>query len=276
MDNIRLAIDSNERGTPRAQELERIASDDIRFELTGYCSLPVDVHFSLNLDGRRERTFYEPSSKLGLNVELKGPEDYVSSVLGGRLYNQILSMRELQQPGIVVVLGSDEEIRSAIEANFLKNVLEEEDKERMMTLFINLLMDFEANGYALGIPIFRWKDQPYKRLLAYAHKILTGSSLTAHMPKPAEEERQIAALCMLVKGVGMKKAKAILESCGCIGNLSNLCCKEDTALKAIPGIGPTLAARIREALWKGDLSISRPMLHPVTHTNPEPRRSARA
>ncbi len=80
-------------------------------------------------------------------------------------------------------------------------------------------MDFEANSYALGIPVFSWGDQPYKRLLAHAHEILTGGSLLAHMPKPAGEERQIAALCMLVKGIGMKKAKAILESCGCIGNL---------------------------------------------------------
>lgn len=259
MEKIRLAIDSNERGTPRAEGLERIASDDIRFELAGYCNLPVDVHFSLNLDSRKERTFYEPGGKLGLNAELKDAGDYVSSVLAGRLYNQILAMRELQQPGIVVVLGSDEEIRSAIEANFLKNALSEEDKERMMTLFTNLLMDFEANSYALGIPIFRWRDQPYKRLLAHAHKVLTGSSLTAHMPKPAEEERQIAALCMLVKGVGMKKAKAILESCGCIGNLSNLCCNEDKPLKAIPGIGPTLAARIREALWTKP-TVSEPSL----------------
>ncbi len=249
MDKIRIAIDANERGSSRAKGLVQAASDNARFEIAGYYNLPVDVCFSATLESERGQTFYEPSGKLVLNVELKGPEDYVSSVLAGRLYSQILSMRELQQPGIVVVLGSDEEIRSAIEANFLKNVLEEEDKGRMMTLFINLLMDFEANSYALGIPIFRWRDQPYKRLLAYAHKILTGSSLLAHVPKPADEERQIAALCMLVKGVGMKKAKAILKSCGSIGNLSNLCSTDDIALKTIPGIGPTLAARIRKALW---------------------------
>ncbi|HSD57226.1 MAG TPA: helix-hairpin-helix domain-containing protein [Methanotrichaceae archaeon] len=249
MEKIRLAIDANERGTSRAKGLAKAASDDVRFDLAGYYNLPVDVCFSLSLNSGAEQTFYEPSGKLGLNVELKGPEDYVSSVLAGRLYNQILAMRELQQPGIVVILGCDEEIRSAVEANVLKNSMTDEDKERMITLFINLLMDFEANSYALGIPIFRWGDQPYKRLLAHAHKILTGGSLLAHMPKPAEDERQIAALCMLVKGIGMKKAKAILESCGCIGNLSNLCCNDDLALKAIPGIGPTLAARIRDALW---------------------------
>jgi hypothetical protein len=247
--SIRLMIDTNERGTIRAQELTKVASDDARFDLAGYYSLPVDACFSLSLGSGTEQKFYKPSGKLGLNIELKGPEDYVSSVLSGRLYNQILAMRELQQPGIVVILGCDGEIRSAIEANVSKNSMTDEDNERMITLFSNLLMDFEANSYALGIPIFRWGDQPYKRLLAYAHKILAGSSLLAHMPKPAEEERQIAALCMLVNGIGRKKAKAILESCGCIGNLSNLCCNDDLALRAIPGIGPTLAARIRKALW---------------------------
>ncbi len=249
MERIRLAIDANERTTPRAQELIKAASDDIRFELAGYYNLPVDVSFSLSLDSRTGKMFYEPIGKLGLNVELKGPEDYVSSVLSGRLYNQILAIRELQQPGIVVVLGCDDEIRSAVEANVSKNSMTDEDKGRMITLFINLLMDFEANSYALGIPIFRWGDQPYKRLLAHAHKILTGGRLLAHMPKPAEEERQIAALCMLVKGIGIKKAKAILEKCESIGNLSNLCCNDDLALKTIPGIGPTLSARIRDALW---------------------------
>lgn len=249
MERIRLAIDANERTTPRAKGLAKAASDDVRFELAGYYNLPVDLSFSLSLDSRTEQTFYEPSGKLGLNVELKDPEDYVSSVLIGRLYNQILAMRELRQPGIVVVLGCDEDIRSAVEANVSKNSMTDKDKERMITLFINLLMDFEANSYALGIPVFRWGDQPYKRLLAHAHKILTGGRLLAHMPKPAEEERQIAALCMLVKGVGMKKAKAILEKCESIGNLSSLCCNDDMALKTIPGIGPTLAARIRGALW---------------------------
>lgn len=249
MEKIRLMIDANEHGTPRAQGLAKAASHDVRFELAGHCNLPVDMYFSLNLNSGTGQTFYEPSGKLGLNVELKNPEDYVSSVLSGRLYNQVLIMREMHQPGIVVVLGCDEEVRSAVEVSVSKNSMTDEDKERMITLFINLLMDFEANSYALGIPIFRWGDQPYKRLLAHAHKILTGSSLLAHMPKPAGEERQIAALCMMVKGIGMKKAKAILESCGCIGNLSNLCCNDDLALKSIPGIGPTLAARIRKALW---------------------------
>jgi hypothetical protein len=136
---IRLMIDTNERGTIRAEGLAKAASDDARFDLAGYFNLPVDACFSLSLGSGTEQTFYEPSGKLGLNVELKGPEDYVSSVLAGRLYNQILAMRELQQPGIVVILGCDGEIRSAIEANVSKNSMTGEDKERMITLFISFL-----------------------------------------------------------------------------------------------------------------------------------------
>ncbi len=135
MQKIRLAIDANERGTPRAKGLAKAASDDVRFDLAGYYNLPVDVCFSLSLDSGTEQTFYESSGKLGLNVELKGPEDYVSSVLAGRLYNQVLAMRELQQPGIVVVLGCDEEIRSAIEVSVSKNSMTDEDKERMRISF---------------------------------------------------------------------------------------------------------------------------------------------
>jgi Holliday junction resolvasome RuvABC DNA-binding subunit len=54
---------------------------------------------------------------------------------------------------------------------------------------------------------------------------------------------------MLVKGIGMKKAKAILERCESLGNLSTVCSNDDRALRDFPGIGPILAARIKEALW---------------------------
>jgi hypothetical protein len=66
-------IDANERGTPRAEGLAKVASDDARFDLAGYYNLPVDACFSLSLGGGTEQTFYEPSGALGLNVELKGP-----------------------------------------------------------------------------------------------------------------------------------------------------------------------------------------------------------
>lgn len=256
MEKIRLEIDVNERGAPRAKKLIRAASNDIRFETAGYANLPVDVRFSLkplkpDVLSSPSQSGSERGPERGpeLNVELKGPEDYVSSVLAGRLYSQILAMRELQQPGMVVILGSDEDIRSVIEADVSKNSATNEDMERKIALFSNLMMDFEANSYALGIPIFRWRDQPYRRLLAYAHKLLTGGNLLNHMPKPMNGERQIAALCMLVKGIGMTKAKAILERCESLGNLSKICCNDDRALRDIPGIGPILAARIKEALW---------------------------
>ena len=73
MGKIRLAIDANECRTPRAEGLAKAASDDARFELAGYCNLPVDVSFSLSLNSGTEQTFYKPSGKLRLNVELKGP-----------------------------------------------------------------------------------------------------------------------------------------------------------------------------------------------------------
>ncbi len=269
MDKIRLTIDANERRTSHAKELVRVAAEDIRFWPAGYASLPVDVRFSLDAikpdifsyfsgapQGPRIKRGHE--NELELNVELKGPRDYVSSVIGGRLYSQILCMRERQQPGIVVVLGSDEDIRSVIEDDASNESKSEDERKRRAMLFNNLLMDFEANSYALGIPIFCWGDQPYRRLLAYAHKILTGGSLFSHLPKAVEEERQIAALCILVKGIGMKKAKAILGRCESLGNLSRICHSDDRALRAIPGIGPILAERIREALWPRDCDGERP------------------
>jgi ERCC4-type nuclease len=248
VEKIKLMIDSNERGSSRAQGLVQAAGNDPRFEAVGYFGLPVDARFFFNRDS--EQPLPGAAGRLVLNVELKGPADFVSSALGGRLYTQILAMRELQQPGMVVVLGSDDEVQCAILAYASKKSKGDDDLDGKVTLFSKLLQDFEANAYALGIPIFRWKNEPYKRLLSHAHKLLSEGNLIAHMPKPADGERQIAALCMLAKGIGMKKAKTVLEGCGCIGDLSSLCRNDDQALRTLPGIGPTLAKRIRGALWK--------------------------
>jgi ERCC4-type nuclease len=90
----------------------------------------------------------------------------------------------------------------------------------------------------------RFKSSPWTRLLSYADKILAGGDLLAHRPKPAENERMIAALCMCVYGVGPSRARDILREF----HLQLVPIRENgKKLEEIKNIGPKTADAIRKA-----------------------------
>jgi hypothetical protein len=107
------------------------------------------------------------------------------------------------------------------------------------------LIDFEAQCEALGCPVDRWQAMPYTRLLSRVAKKLLGASLMDYRPRPIEGERKIAALAMLLgNGIGSAKAAAILEKFNLkLAPKIKIGCVED-----VSGIGPKLAARIREKI----------------------------
>jgi ERCC4-type nuclease len=196
----------------------------------------------------------KPCIKL-YNIELKEPADYVSSVLGknGHLYQQYLSMAEAGAPCMILVLGSDDDVHAAIFESLMTRY---HGQERMYQIasYEKRLIDFEANAEALGCPVERWDSMPYSRLLSRVAKRLEGkASLMDYRPRPAEEEREVASLAMLLgNGIGESKAKAILEKfslkldAGGAVMPSGKNGVRPVALTDCPGIGPKLAERIRE------------------------------
>lgn len=259
-EKIQIFIDSNERNSDRANALILAAAKDARFAEPVFAELEVDVQFRYGghrwipeLVGQLGRKDYEDA--LFYNVELKEPADYVSSALGkpGHLYEQYLSMAEAGCPCMILVLGSDDDVHKAIFESLLTRYNGQE-RVREIASYHNRLIHFESCCEALGCPVERWDSMPYSRLLSRVATKLEGkASLMDYRPRPAEEEREIAALAMLLgNGIGPEKAKAILEkfdlkldACGAVmPNGKNGV--RPVALTDCPGIGPKLAARIRE------------------------------
>lgn len=229
MDPITVYIDHNEYASPRAAKLEKAIAKDDRFSLPEAVELDVDLRF---MAGWR-----------AVRVELKEPADFVSSVLSGHLYDQVLTLRERGDPCFVVVLGDYAEaiLNAACHAG-------RAHANENVKSYSNRCRDFEANSYALGVPIFVWGDSPWPRLLSYAHKILAGPDLIAHRPKPADGERQVAALCMLVKGLGPVRARALLAQYGNLANVVNVAGPGEPAISC-QGIGPRTIEAIKGAMW---------------------------
>jgi ERCC4-type nuclease len=238
MQRIDIRIDSNERNSDRANCLIIAALSDQRFNEPEFSELPVDVQFT------------DPTGKR-YNVELKEPEDYIQSVLGknGHLYNQYLNLQEAGCPGMILVLGGDNEISLAIQSNVNRQQPAQIDWIYTVQQYEKRLHDFEANAEAVGIPVERWLDMPYSRLMSRVAKCFDGGSLMSYRPRPEIGERAVAALCLMVPGIGEKKSMALLQAYnGSIGDIILAARHKPETLQEVPGIGPKLAEAIQNAM----------------------------
>jgi hypothetical protein len=105
---------------------------------------------------------------------------------------------------------------------------------------------FEANCIGVGIPVWRLKTDPWKRLLLRVRKILEGGDLSGFAPKPADGERKTVGLSILAgRGVGPKMAANILQRYNLCLILRDGYCGD---LEDIPGIGPKRAETIMKNL----------------------------
>lgn len=237
---IRVSIDPNEAIRARAELIYKALAMDDHFE--GICNtrqLPFDLRFDYNT-GCDNRT---------LHAEIKDfsedhGSDYLSSVLSGHLYEQILVAREQRDPVAVVILGDDNDVGEAIrKASSRESHGKRVDPAKLMEYY-RMVEGFEANCIALGIPIWRLKTDPWKRLLLRVRKILQGGDLTGFAPAPADGERQAVGLSILAgKGIGPIKARAILDKF----QLMLEPWTDDCYLTDCDGIGEKLARQIGDS-----------------------------
>ena len=235
---ILVSIDPNEAARPRAESIrEAIEKDEHFYSPIGEkASLPFDLRFIQ--EGKT------------LHIEIKdfseeGNSDYLSSIISGHLWEQCLAARELGEPMIIAVLGDDRDVNEAIKIAASRN--HRVDAKKLFQYF-QMVDGFEANCIGLGIPVWRLKTDPWKRLLLRVRKILEGGDLAGFAPSPADGERQAVGLSILAgKGIGPAKAKAILEKFSV-----NLLPKDAghgyycPQLEDCSGIGPKLAEQIRK------------------------------
>jgi hypothetical protein len=235
---ILATIDADEAHRPRAGRLAKAIAMDGHFRLGKVENLSHDIRFQWM--GQT------------LNVELKdfsrdGQSDYVNSIINseGRLYHQVLTARETEDPLIIVVLGGDTEVASAIDSSVFARGFLGAAAEDKITEYTHMVEIFEANCEGCNIRVWRMLDNPFGRLLQRVRKILQGGDLSGFRPHPAEGERKSAALSMLIgNGMGPARSEAILERF----NLTLQPKRPDTCLCDCKGIGPRLASHIQNAL----------------------------
>jgi hypothetical protein len=255
---ILVALDHNEAMRPRSEKIKQAVNADERFKLyfSASESLPFDLEFYLE---QLDAAFY---------VELKdfsedSGSDYLSSILSGHLYEQILAAREHQTPVAVVILGDDNDVGAAIrKAASHDQGGHRIDPDKLMEYF-RMVEGFEANCIALGVPVWRLKTDPYKRLLLRVRKILQGGDLTGFAPAPSDGERQAVGLSILAgKGIGPTKAAAILKKFQLILEPW----ADDCYLTDCDGIGEKLARQLGDS---GNVAVDcRKIIRP-----PKPKKS---
>jgi hypothetical protein len=275
-EKISIQIDSNERGSDRANGLILAAAKDSRFSMPSFAELDVDVCFSLAPDwpgceGQCGNGIgFRPSEHVAecnacsclmsetkrYLVELKEIKDYIISALAtdGQLYQQYLSMAEAGEPCMILVLGSDDDIAWAIR-HALEPHYSGQDLVDMCLSYEKRLIHFESSCEALGCPVERWDAMPYTRLLSrVATRLLGSASLMDYRPRPVEGEREVAALSILLgNGIGPAKAAAVLEKFSLILESKNEIDRDGMLkfayeLTDCAGIGPKLADRIRKRI----------------------------
>jgi|GEM_PF-445903 len=238
---IFVSLSSNEAMRPRAAKIEQAVEADDRFFLGNPGDLPFDLRFTLT----EELVGIDPHVEFHeFHIELKDfsedlGSDYLSSILNGHLWEQVLSARELGQPLAVVVLGDDNDVGAAIRKAASRQH-GRMDPEKLMEYF-RMVEGFEANCIALRVPVWRLKTDPWKRMLLRVRKILQGGDLAGFAPAPAEGERQAVGLSILAgRGIGPTKAGAILEKF----MICLLPKRDDNFLVDCAGIGEKLAMQL--------------------------------
>jgi hypothetical protein len=236
----------------REQDLRIALSHDPRFDpLQIDSDIPVDVQFAvgamkkLHRIGNSEPEYVPVAGNKIFNCELKQCSDYISSALGkdGHLYCQHLSMRESGHPAMILVLGSDLDVSNAI-IDSLQTRYRGKELAFQISNYEARLQDYESKSFALGIPIMRWKNSPFKRLLSTAYKVLTESNLMDYSPRPIDNEREIVASSILYRGIGPDTMKNLLVD-------YDLCFVPKPGardVEDIPGFGPKRAALVKSRI----------------------------
>jgi hypothetical protein len=196
MNQIAVSIASGEAG--RIKLLEAALKGDNRFKpLQIAADLPVDLRFEI--DGKR------------LNMELKLPRDWVGSVLGGHLQEQVLHIRELLEDGCIVILGNLEAIYEAIRDSATGRGIKQSEIHHVIASTHARCKSFRKRSMLNGVPVFfkgddsgffdsndQWAD-----LLELAVDYLTDGDMMGFRQRPADGERELLAASILFHGDGI-------------------------------------------------------------------------
>jgi ERCC4-related helicase len=172
------------------------------------------------------------SSRVG--VEFKTKQDFVDSIIDGRLLSQAASIKDAYERPLIIIEG-EEDIYSMrkVHPNAIRGAL------------AAITVDF-------GIPIIY--TQNYREtagileIIAKREKETSGSDFSAHgEKKPMSIKEQQEYIISALPGVGTALAKPLLEKFGSVKAVINA---DESELKKVELIGDKKAKKIREILDK--------------------------
>ncbi|MDD3954558.1 MAG: hypothetical protein PHY82_11655 [Lentisphaeria bacterium] len=157
--------------------------------------------------------------KKTLNLELKTPADFVSSVLSGHLMEQVLSCREADNSACVVILGDLGDIQKAIKDSASGRHLRGADLSHAIATTHSRCKSFRKRSFLNGVPVFHKGDDSgffdgedqFADLLELAHDYLCDGSMCGFSLRPADGEREAQAASFLFPGMGAKSLAPVLQ-----------------------------------------------------------------
>lgn len=197
---IDVLMDSNESSHDRFKGIKSAveAHEDI-FCWKGFGEIPVDIQF------------IDQGTKKSVSVELKTPEDLVSSVLSGHLAKQVLSLQTLQEPGFIVCLGSVGEAYKSVSTVTTRGY---KGKSQVAQDF-GRVRHFCTAAYASGYPVLFYDKFASEFILNMAYDKLTQADVLGFLPKNKNDITEVAMLC-LIPTIGPTIAKQLYFKFGSI------------------------------------------------------------
>ena len=165
-------------------------------------------------------------------VEFKTVEDFVSSLIDGRLLEQLKELKRNFAKPLVIVQGTQDiyAVRK-VHPNAIRGML-------------------ATIAVSFGIPILQTKNalESAGLIAVIARREQdTSRDVSLHAKKPLTLSEQQEYLVSALPGVGLKMAQALLKHFGTVERLATATAEE---LKNVEGVGEVIAARIREVLEK--------------------------
>ena len=202
---------------------------DYREKGSGVIKELAESNVTLNLE-RLEYADYVLSSRCG--VEIKTVEDFVDSIIDGRLLQQIKNLKNNFERPVVLIEG-EQDIYS------VRNVHHNAILGMMATITVSY-----------GIPLVQTKN--FKETAAFLHIIAkreqeeTGKDFGVHADrKPVSLKEQQEYVVSSLPGMGIALAKPMLKHFKTIKNIVNADLKE---LQEVEKIGPSKAKQIKDVV----------------------------
>lgn len=161
-------------------------------------------------------------------VELKTPEDFINSLIDGRLLEQAKELKRNFEKSVLIIMGTDN-------IYALRQVHPHAIQGALAAIML---------GY--NIPIFQTKDpgETASLLAVMARREQEkDTSFSLHFQKPESFEQQKEFAVSALPGIGPVTAKDLLAGLGSIKKIVNA---SEEELKKVPGVGEKTAKRLKD------------------------------